>query len=94
MLTFIIALVLKKPVLITQYAKIINYPQFYKRALQHFAYLTIGRIMFSYADKVVFITKNVRDNMQQITPNLKYDVVPLGVDTEIFFPIEAEKRAT
>lgn len=92
-LTFVLALILNKPVLITQYAKIIYYKQLYKRLLQKFAYWTIGQFMFIKSDKVVFITKNVRENMQHITPHLMHDVVPLGVDTDFYSPIETSLRS-
>ncbi len=93
-LAFLISKLLKKPILITQYAKIIPYHQFYKRVLQIIAYSTIGRIMFKTADKLVFITSNVRDGMSQINPGMKYDVVPLGVDTDFYAPIPPEYRET
>ncbi len=65
-LSFILAKMLHKPILVTQYAKIIFYKSFFKRLFQILAYQTIGRFMFSGADRVVFITKNVRDNMQYL----------------------------
>ena len=91
-LAFLISKLLKKPVLITQYAKIIPYHQLYKRILQIIAYSTIGRIMFKTADKLVFITPNVREGMSQINPGKKYEVVPLGVDTDFYTPISHESR--
>jgi phosphatidyl-myo-inositol dimannoside synthase len=91
-LAFLISKLLKKPVLITQYAKIIPYHQLYKRILQIIAYSTIGRIMFKTADKLVFITSNVREGMSQINPGKKYEVVPLGVDTDFYTPISHESR--
>jgi len=93
-LAFLISKLLKKPVLITQYAKIIPYHQLYKRILQIIAYSTIGRFMFKTADKLVFITSNVREGMSQINPGIKYDVVPLGVDTDFYTPIPREYRET
>ncbi len=91
-MAFLISKLLKKPVLITQYAKIIPYHQVYKRAVQVFAYLTIGRIMFAAADKLVFITSNVRDGMSHVNPKVKYEVVPLGVDTDFYAPIPRQNR--
>ena len=91
-ITYIIAKLQKKPILITQYAKIIPYAQAYKRLLQTVAYQTIGRLMFSTADKVVFITKNVRDNMSYINPVKMKDIVNLGVDTELYSPLPASDR--
>lgn len=92
MLAFLFAKLLRKPILITQYAKIIPYEQLYKRILQRLAYGTIGKIMFTCADQLVFITENVRAGMAYLTPNVKHDVVPLGVDTEIYIPLSPEER--
>ena len=91
-LAFLITKLLKRPILITQYAKIIPYAQAYKRALQVVAYATIGRIMFHAANKLVFITSNVRDEMKHINPGVQYEVVPLGVDTDFYAPIPEQNR--
>jgi glycosyltransferase involved in cell wall biosynthesis len=91
--TFIFAKILRRPILITQYAKIIPYTQFYKQILQIIAYRTIGWIMFNLADRIVFITPNVRDAMSNLTPNLPQDVVPLGVDTDFYEPALVQKRS-
>lgn len=91
-LTFFIAKFLGKPILITQYAKVIPYSQFYKRALQKMGYYTVGRLMFTLADLVVFITSNVRDGMQHINPSKMRKVVPLGVDTDFYSPLSALDR--
>ena len=92
MLSFFFAKLLGKPVLITQYAKIIPYEKLYKRILQWLAYGTIGRVMFTCADRLVFITENVRAGMAYLTPKVWHDVVPLGVDTEIYTPLSVEER--
>lgn len=92
MLAFLFAKLLGKPVLITQYAKIIPYEQLYKRVLQWLAYGAIGRVMFTCADRLVFITENVRAGMAYLTPKVRHDVVPLGVDTEIYSPLSVEER--
>lgn len=91
-LAFLFAKLLGRPVLITQYAKAIPYDQFYKRALQWLAYGVIGRMMFNFADRLVFITENVRAGMAYLTPKLRHTVVPLGVDTEIYSPLSIEER--
>lgn len=91
-LTFIFARFFKKPILITQYAKFIPYVQLYKRVLQAVAYQTIGRLMFGTADKVVFITQNVRDNMMHINPTKMRDIVHLGVDTDFYSPLPTPER--
>jgi len=91
-IVFLISKALGKPILITQYAKFIPYKHFYKRVLQTLGYLTIGRLMFSTANRVVFITKNVRDSMQYINPKKMSEVVPLGVDTNFYSPISSEER--
>lgn len=91
-LTFFIAKLFHKPILITQYAKFIPYSQYYKRVLQFIAYHTVGWLMFTTADKVVFITANVRDNMQYISPRKMREIVPLGVDTDFYSPLSNEDR--
>lgn len=93
MLTFLISKVLGKPILITQYAKFIPYNQFYKRALQAVAYHSLGWLMFTAANRVVFITANIRDNMQYINPKKMREVVPLGVDTDFYSPLPPLERS-
>jgi len=90
---FLTSKVLRKPVLITQYAKFIPYQQFYKRFLQFVAYHTIGRLMFAFADCVVAITKNVLDNMRHLNYQKMKNVVPLGVDTDFYSPLSVEERS-
>ncbi len=92
-LAFLLAKILRKPILITQYAKYIPYKQYYKRFLQIVAYQTIGWIMFNFADRLTFITENVREGMAYLTPKIKQEVVPLGVDTDLFMPLSAEERS-
>ena len=92
MMVFFLSKLLGRPVLITQYAKFIPYRQRYKRMLQTLAYHTVGRLMFSMADRVVFITQNVRDNMRYINPKKLHEVVPLGVDTDFYSPISPAER--
>lgn len=89
---FLVSKLLRKPILLTQYAKFIPYNQFYKRVIQSVAYWTIGKWMFSTADRVVFITANVRDNMQYLNPKKMKEVVPLGVDTVFYAPITDNAR--
>jgi phosphatidylinositol alpha-1,6-mannosyltransferase len=91
-LAFLISKLFGKPVLLTQYAKIIPYHQLYKRVFQSAAYLTIGRIMFRAVNKLVFITANVRDGMSHINPGAKYEIVPLGVDTDFYAPVSRKSR--
>ena len=91
-MVFFVSKMLRKRILITQYAKFIPYKQFYKRALQNIAYQTIGWLMFNTASKVVFITKNVRDHMQYLAPKKVDDVVPLGVDTDFYSYVSPADR--
>lgn len=92
-LAFLLGKLLRKPVLITQYAKYIPYKQHYKRFLQIAAYRTIGWLMFNFADRLAFITENVREGMAYLTPKIKQEVVPLGVDTDLYAPLPADERA-
>ena len=93
-LAFFIAKLLGKPILLTQYAKFIPYKQYYKRFLQTAAYRTVGWLMFNLADRLAFITENVRAGMAYlITPKSRQEVVPLGVDTDLFTPLAKDERA-
>jgi len=92
-LSFLFAKVLRKPILITQHAKVIPYRQLYKMILQFLGYSTVGRLMLWGADKTVFVTANVRDAMQYLVPSVKFDVMPNGVDTELFAPLAGNERA-
>jgi len=91
-IVFLISKAWNRPLLITQYAKFIPYRQHYKRMLQTLAYHTVGWLMFSMADRVVFITQNVRDNMRYLNPKKLHEVVPLGVDTDFYSPISPAER--
>lgn len=87
-LSFVFAKFLrKKPILLTQYAKYIPYEQSYKRVLQKLAYRTIGWTMFNFVDRLVFITETVRLGMSYLSPSLDQEVVPLGVDVELYKPL-------
>ena len=92
-LAFFIAKLLGKPVLLTQYAKFIPYKQYYKRFLQTAAYRTVGWLMFNFTDRLAFITENVRAGMAYLTPKTRQEVVPLGVDTDLFTPLAKDERA-
>lgn len=92
-LAFFIAKLLGKPILLTQYAKFIPYKQYYKRFLQTAAYRTVGWLMFNLADRLAFITENVRAGMAYLTPKSRQEVVPLGVDTDLFVPLAKDERA-
>jgi phosphatidyl-myo-inositol dimannoside synthase len=92
-LSFIFAKLLRKPILLTQYAKNIPYKQHYKRILQSIAYRTIGWLMFNYADYMVFITETVRSGMAYLMPSANLEVVPLGVDTDFYKPMTESKRS-
>jgi glycosyltransferase involved in cell wall biosynthesis len=91
-LAFFLAKRFGKPVLITQYAKIIPYQQRYKRILQSIGYATFGKWMFKTADNLVFITRNVRDSMRYLNPTRNYPVLLNGVDTDFFLPAEPARR--
>ena len=92
-LVFFLSKLSRKPILITQHAKFIPYKQFYKRVLQTLAYHTIGLLMLSTAERVVFATGNVRDHMKHLNPKKLQEVVPLGVDTDFYAPLTVAARA-
>lgn len=90
---FFLAKFLHKPILITQYAKFIPYKQFFKRFLQVVGYRMFGWLMFNYADRMGFITENVREGMAYLTPEIRQEVVPLGVDTDLYTPLPPKEKA-
>jgi len=91
-LVFLCAKLMRKPVLLTQYAKRIPYAQKYKNFLQDFGYATVGRWIFRSVERMAFITENVRDGMTAFTPLERRKVVPLGVDVELYAPLPDEER--
>lgn len=91
-LAFFLAKILHKPTLITQYAKHIPYEQSYKRFIQYAAYQTIGWLMFNFSERLAFITENVREGMAYLTPKIKQEVVPLGVDTDLYKPLSTNEK--
>jgi glycosyltransferase involved in cell wall biosynthesis len=87
-LIFLIARLLKKPIVITQHTEVIPYKDKWKNWLQSFALRTIGVVMHKYSNRSAFISPNTRDHLPFITKHVKHPpvVIPNGVDTEFFQP--------
>lgn len=77
----------RKPVLLTQHVKELPYEQGYKRALQGFAYRSMGRWLLSRAEQVVFYSLTVQGHFGQF---VRFASPPRfianGVDTDLFRP--------
>lgn len=89
---FILAKILKKPILITQHPKILPYKNKLKFFLQLFAYKTIARFMHLHADKSIFVSQHKHDSLKFITDHIDADVIKNGVDIDAFHPVDPETR--
>jgi glycosyltransferase involved in cell wall biosynthesis len=91
---FAAARLARRPVLVTQHVAMVPYRNRLLRGLLHAAYAVLGRLVLGGANRVVFISATVRAYFEQRLP-FKAPALLLanGVDTAVFHPVDAERRA-
>ena len=83
-----------RPVLVTQHVGIVPYRNPLLRAALFLAYRVVARIVLGGADQVVFISDTVRSYFAQFIPfRAPAPLVPNGVDTAVFQPVDEVRRA-
>ena len=83
-----------RPVLVTQHVGIVPYRNPLLRAALFFAYRVFARIVLGGAHRVVFVSDTVRRYFTQfISFRAAPPLVPNGVDTAVFQPVDEARRA-
>ena len=91
---YVAARLARRPVLVTQHVAMVPYRSALLRALLFAAYQVLGRMVLKGASRVVFISAGVREYFQRrlhLPPSAL--LVPNGVDTEVFHPVDDARRA-
>lgn len=91
---FFLAKFYRKPIIMVQH---LGYYPFRNPFLQGIHFLlesSLGRLMFFFSNRLIFISYQVKNYFLRKMPQLidRMDVIPNGVDSEIYFPVDAEKR--
>lgn len=82
-----------KPVLVTQHIGMVPYRNPLLRLLLFVAYSVFARIVLGGADRVAFISESVRRYFQQfVSFRAPAELVPNGVDTAAFRPVDEARR--
>jgi phosphatidyl-myo-inositol dimannoside synthase len=82
-----------KPVLVTQHIGMVPYRNPLLRLLLFLAYSVFARIVLGGADRVAFISESVRRYFQQfVSFRAPAELVPNGVDTAAFRPVDEARR--
>lgn len=91
----VFAVILKKPLLITQHIGFVPYRSGFFRKLLSTLNHTLGAWALGHADQVVFVSEAVREYFMRFV-NFPHPplVIPNGVDTTLFCPADMEKRAS
>jgi glycosyltransferase involved in cell wall biosynthesis len=91
---FAFARLRRRPVLITQHAGLIRYPNRALRAALGLMHRTAVRALLGRAERVVFISPVVRDYFQRFVTFLREpEIVRNGVDTDTYRPATETERA-
>ncbi|HET7363890.1 MAG TPA: glycosyltransferase family 4 protein [Burkholderiales bacterium] len=91
---FAAARLARRPVLVTQHVAMVPYRNPLLRALLFAAYRVLGRLVLGGASRVVFISAGVREYFQRwLRFRVPALLVPNGVDTGVFHPVDERRRA-
>ena len=92
-IVYILSRIFKKPVLITQHISPVPYRQAYKNRLQAIAYGTIGKLLLTHSEEVVFISQRVLEwFVGQLHLNTRPNLILNGVDHRLFHPVQNNER--
>ena len=84
-LAYLVARVLRRPVLVTQHIAGVPYRNALVRAVQTIAYQTLARMILRGADRVVFISPEVQRRLASLGPfRGRADVITNGLDLSAF----------
>jgi glycosyltransferase involved in cell wall biosynthesis len=83
-----------RPVIVTQHIGMVPYRNPLLRALLFLAYRALGRLVLGGATQVVFVSDAVRRQFEAFVRfRSAPEVVPNGVDTRVFHPVDEARRA-
>jgi glycosyltransferase involved in cell wall biosynthesis len=86
-------LILRKPLVLTQHIEMIYHPSRLVTAVQRVVYATAGRALFHTAGRIVYYNSRVLEFMRGLAAvDHKVKFVPNGVDTDLFYPVEAARK--
>jgi len=89
-----IALILRKPMLVTQHVAMVEHSNLLVTLVQRLVYATFGRLLFSAARKVVVYNQNVQSFLRSMgVPAGRILFLTNGIDTAAFRPAAQDERA-
>ncbi len=92
--TGVLALLLRKPMLITQHVAMVDHSSGFVMLAQRLVYATFGRWLFSAARKVVVYNQNVQSFLLSMgVPQGRILFLSNGIDTTAFRPAPPEERS-
>ncbi len=92
-IAFVLAKIYRKPIVITQHIGLIPYKNIFLKNLLALLNRTIGSLMLSLAEQVVFISEEVRQYFIKYTAFVHLPLlIANGVETAIFHPVTSEKQ--
>lgn len=92
-LTALCALVLRRPLFLTQHVGLVDSPVRLVRVAQRLCYVTIGRFLFRRARVVVVYNPTVRRVVEHYGgPHVRLEQMRNGVDTDTFAPVSGAER--
>jgi len=93
--TSLAARTLRKPIILTQHVGLVPYRRRALRTLQQVAYRTLGRLVLTSADRVAFVSPQVERWFSGFVRfRTSTQVIPNGVDSELFTPADPVTRRT
>lgn len=92
-LVYLVARVMRRPVLVTQHIAGVPYRSAVVRAAQTIAYQTLARMILRGADQVVFISPEVQRQLAPLGPfRQRAEIIPNGLDLSAFATKDAASR--
>ena len=86
-------LIFRKPLVLTQHVGLIDHPSKLVTAVETVVYIIAGRWIVRVSDQILYYNSQVRTFLQRLGAGEdKLTFVPNGVDTETFYPVDAEKK--
>ena len=88
------SLILRKPLVLTQHVEMIDHPSRLVVEIQKIVYTTAGRAIVHVAARILYLNSRVLDFLRSLgADGEKLEFMPNGVDTEVFYPVDAEQKA-
>jgi D-inositol-3-phosphate glycosyltransferase len=88
----LLAILFRRPIVITQHVGIVDHPSRLVIALQRLIYATFGRTLFRRARAIIVYNDNVARTTRRYAGSTPVHEMRNGVDTTIFTPCPAEEK--